>query len=81
MAEYWYKTTLHSALGRSPFEVPYGQAPKHFGITNEAVSPIPNVASMMAERETMMGVVCQHLLRAQQRMKHQTDKNRSECTL
>jgi len=37
-----------------------------------------DVASMLAERTTMLASVRQHLLRAQQRMKHQADKKRSE---
>lgn len=33
---------------------------------------------MLSERSTMLASVRQHLLRAQQRMKHQADKKRSE---
>jgi hypothetical protein len=62
----WSNTSLHSALGRSPFEVLYGHSPKHFGITNEVVFPVPDVATVVAERETMLAAVRQHLLRAQQ---------------
>jgi hypothetical protein len=78
LAEYWYNTSLHSALGKSPFEVLYGHSPKHFGISDEVVSPVQDVATLMNERETMLRSVRQHLLRAQQRMKHQADKRRSK---
>ena len=31
LAEYWYNTTFHSALGKTPFEVLYGQSPAIWG--------------------------------------------------
>ena len=67
----------HAALGRSPFEALYGHA-RHFGISRDSISPVPDVASMLAERSTVLAAVHQHLLRAQQRMKHQADKRGCE---
>lgn len=37
LAEYWYNTSLHSALGRSPFEPLYGYTPCCFGLDAVAV--------------------------------------------
>ncbi|XP_066358305.1 uncharacterized protein [Miscanthus floridulus] len=52
--KFWYNTSSHSALGRSSFEVQFGRSPRHFGITDLAASPVPDVASMLAERTTML---------------------------
>lgn len=64
LAEYWYNTSSHSALGRSSFEVLYGRSPQHFGITDASASPVYDVDIMLAERSTMLAAVRQHLLRA-----------------
>jgi hypothetical protein len=32
LAEYWYNTCFHAAIGRSPFEAMYGGVPRHFGV-------------------------------------------------
>ena len=79
LVEYWYNTSFHSALGRTPFEVLYGYPPRTLGISvNDCASA--DLESWLKERATMCEVIRQHLLRAQQRMKHQADKHRSERT-
>lgn len=32
LAEYWYNTTFHSTLGRTPFKVIYGHLPRELGV-------------------------------------------------
>jgi hypothetical protein len=56
----------------------YGYAPRHFGISSEVVVPVPELADWLQECELMSRVIQLHLSRAQQRMKKQADKSRSE---
>ena len=78
LAEYWYNTSFHTALGRTPFEVSYGHPPRHFGITNPLDCIVPDLASWLKERDILTKLIQQHLLRAQQRMKAQADAHGSE---
>jgi hypothetical protein len=78
MAEYWYNTTYQSALGYTPFEVLYGHPPKHFGLSDAPQVTVPDLANWLKDRNLLNKVIQQQLLRAQQRMKHQADKGRSE---
>lgn len=76
-AEFWYNTTHHSTLGTTPFEVLYGHPPRHFGITSGDHSVVPELEEWLQNRAVMSDLIRQHLLRAQQKMKHQADKKRS----
>jgi hypothetical protein len=78
LAEFWYNTTFHSALGRSPFEALYGHPPRHFGISASSACAVPDLEFWLQERETMTSLLRQQLIRAQERMKKQADKHRSE---
>jgi hypothetical protein len=78
IAEFWYNTCPHSALGSSPFKVLYGHRLRHFGITDTSAVTVSDLHTWVQERELMQKLIKQHLLRAQDRMKKQADKNRSE---
>jgi hypothetical protein len=76
LAEYWYNTSLHSSLGTSPFEVLYGRSPRSLGVSASDAIPHVDLHEWLSHRQLMTQTVCQHLLRAQQRMKSQAEKNR-----
>jgi len=78
LAEFWYNTSFHSALGKTPFEVLYGYPPSHFGITASDACTVPDLQQWLNERSAMTELIQQNLHRAQQRMKHQEDKHRQE---
>ena len=80
MAEFWYNTTIHTALGKSPFEVLYGYTPRQLGISNLQLCSMPDLERWLKERELLSQLIRQQLVRAQQRMKAQADKNRTERT-
>ena len=48
-AEFWYNTTFHYALGKSPFEVLYGFKPKHFGIRDAKEDTVMDLATWIKE--------------------------------
>lgn len=77
LAEYWYNTTWHSSLGFSPFSVLYGQHPRHFGISAETATSV-NLTDWVQQKSMMIELIQQHLHHAQERMRVQANKSRSE---
>jgi hypothetical protein len=78
LAEYWYNTTLHSAHGKTPFEVLYGHKTRHFGISPDTTVVVPELDTWLQDRFEMTKLIQQQLHRAQNRMKQQADKHRQE---
>jgi hypothetical protein len=79
-AEFWYNSSHHFALGRSLFEVLYGCPPRHLGLDITAASEVPSLSDWLHEKDVMHNLIQQHLLRAQEHMKRQSNKHRSERT-
>jgi hypothetical protein len=78
LAEFWYNTSYHTSLGKTPFEVLYGHSPRLLGIDRVEACALPNLEECLRERALMTKLLQQHLERAQQRMKSQADKGRTE---
>lgn len=78
LAEYWYNTNFHSALGTTPFEVLYGHPPRSLGIPDPNAVSISDLFAWLTKRNLLNKLIQQQLLRAQQRMQNQADKRRSE---
>jgi len=80
LAEYWYNTSPHSALKTSPFVALYGHEPRHWGIQPAAVCLVPPLQEWLDERSLVQELLQHNLNHAQQQMKNQADKKRTERT-
>ncbi|CAN6322178.1 unnamed protein product [Urochloa humidicola] len=80
LAEFWYNTSDHSAIGRSPFVALYGYSPKHFGLAAVDSVQVSDLSIWLQDKKVMQNLIKQHLSRAKLRMKKQADKGRSERT-
>jgi hypothetical protein len=78
LAEWWYNTTYHSAIQATPYEVVYGQQPAiHLPYCPQSTL-VESVDRSFMAREEMIQKLQANLIRAQARMKKQTDKHRTD---
>uniref|UniRef100_A0A453RBY7 Integrase catalytic domain-containing protein n=1 Tax=Aegilops tauschii subsp. strangulata TaxID=200361 RepID=A0A453RBY7_AEGTS len=77
LAQFWYNSSPHSAIGMSPFKALYGHEPHHLGITAASNASVPCLQAWLEERQVTQNLIQQHLHRARQCMKAQADKKRS----
>lgn len=77
LAQFWYNSSTHSAIGMSPFKAMFGYEPKQWGLSSTAACSVPSLQAWLEERKVMQQVLRQHLHRAKQYMKSQADRKRS----
>jgi hypothetical protein len=77
LVEYWYNTNWHSALNKSPIEILYNHSPRHFGLVPSDARGLTDLQHWLDERNTILALLHQQLLRVQQKMKSAADKKRS----
>ncbi|CAJ2637620.1 unnamed protein product [Trifolium pratense] len=77
-AEYWFNTTYHVSIGKSPFEVVYGRQPPKLlrFLSNE--TKVDAVALELQERDEALKQLKLHLLKAQQQMQAYANQKRRD---
>ena len=78
LAEWWYNTNFHTAIGLTPYEVVYGQPPPLHLPYFAGESDNGVVDRSLQKREQMIAELKLQLSRAQHRMKVQADKHRTD---
>lgn len=80
-AELWYNTRFHTALKMTPFQALYSFPPPQVAEMFLVEDMDEDPQAMLETRQLANQVIRDNLLQAQERMKHDADKNISESTL
>ncbi|KAL2504192.1 RNA-directed DNA polymerase [Abeliophyllum distichum] len=78
LAEWWYNTTYHTAIQRTPFEALYGILPPQLALGPYQQTNLAAVEDWLQERYMMNKQLKECLIQASARMKHYADKKRAE---
>lgn len=78
LAEWWFNTTYHFASHLTPYQVVYGQVPPSHIHYIPGSSNIAAIDQWGQDREATLRILKEHLTQAQNRMKQQADKHRTE---
>ncbi|GKD31149.1 retrotransposable element Tf2 [Tanacetum coccineum] len=78
LAEYWYNTNFYSSINNTPYEVVYGQPPPLHIPYVAKYNNVEAVDRTLHAREQTIQLLKFNLKKAQDRMKSQADKRRSE---
>lgn len=79
-AQYWYNTSFHCSAGMSPFQIVYGREPPSLITYYSNENDIPDIASLLQQRDKVLQQLKQNLVKAQQHMKKMADKRRKEIS-
>lgn len=75
MAEWWYNTTFHSALGMSPFKALYIKDPPCISYQSPATK-VPQVDQFLKDGSEIQKLLKENLVKAQERMVWYAKKNK-----
>ena len=78
LAKFWYNTTFHTAIQKTPFEILYNQPPPIYRPYLTEASSVEAVDRSLQQKQLMIQLLKEHLARAQNRMKQTADKHRTD---
>ncbi|MCH79303.1 transposon Tf2-1 polyprotein [Trifolium medium] len=78
LAEFWYNTSFHSAIGMSPFEALYGRKPPNLVHYTPGTSKINNLDDLLTQKTHILKVLKENLTKAQNRMVTQANRHRQD---
>jgi hypothetical protein len=78
LAEWWYKTSYHTATRMTPFEAVYGQKPPSILSYIPGLLKVQKVDTNLTVRESILHALKDNLVMVQNCMNQQADQGRSE---
>lgn len=78
LAELWYNSSYHTALGCSPFKALYGHEPNLGHLISVPTQEQSPAGDWLLDREAQLAALKRHLDAAQNRMKIQADHHRTD---
>jgi len=78
LAELWYNSNYHTSLGCSPFKALYGYDAELGTMLPLPVDQESSASEFLQHRDTQLAALKEHLAAAQNRMKLQADRHRSD---
>ncbi|MCI30862.1 Ty-3/Gypsy retrotransposon polyprotein, partial [Trifolium medium] len=67
LAEFWYNTSFHSAIGMTPFEALYGRKPPNMVHYSAGQHSIASVDELLTQKTQILKVLKENLIRARNR--------------
>ncbi|MCH79841.1 retrotransposon protein, partial [Trifolium medium] len=80
-SEFWYNTAFQTSIGMTPFKALYGRDPPYLTRYVAQANDPPTIQEELMARDKILQQLKDNLIRAQQYMKKQADKHRSDITL
>ena len=81
LVEWWYNTFYHTSLNMTPFQALYGFSPPMVVEVVLLDCPDDNARAIIQNRQSATQIIKDTLIKAQSRIKHQTDKHRTDRVL